>query len=313
MITRDGTGIQLNKRAPIAVISTNGQNLNASALVVAEDTNVQAIHQSADWATQLAEEINPQEIDMLMLDHSVDGFNNMPSLIQVAYKNVVKTDVSTVGVCFLSTNAEKMDKNIQDQIDPMSAKAYGAFGLEFKDIYDRDGIINWYDNAQLQVVQKPTNGTLSGRDFFYRPNPGFVGNDKIIYLVSGQGPDGKPHSVKLVYYFKVVKDLISKLGYNNDNISDEIRAKKRLAYCAGRPETWLISEGQFNKDLVFGATQDSFSLAAWQRGADLSAILANASQSLTGFSDLASTAVGETTGEGLSAQITLDTNAAGHA
>ena len=53
-------------------------------------------------------------------------------------------------------------------------------------------------------------------------------------------------------------------------------------------------------------------LASWQRAGELSALIANASQSLTGFSDLASTAVGETTGEGLTAQITLDTNAAGH-
>ena len=53
-------------------------------------------------------------------------------------------------------------------------------------------------------------------------------------------------------------------------------------------------------------------LAAWQRAGELSALIADASQSLTGFSDLASTALGQTTGTGLTAQITLDTNAAGH-
>lgn len=41
-------------------------------------------------------------------------------------------------------------------------------------------------------------------------------------------------------------------------------------------------------------------------------MLANASYSLAGFSDLTGSAVGETKGEGLNAQITLDTNAAGH-
>ncbi|MFZ4528874.1 MAG: matrixin family metalloprotease, partial [Undibacterium curvum] len=46
--------------------------------------------------------------------------------------------------------------------------------------------------------------------------------------------------------------------------------------------------------------------------ANLNAMLANASGSLTNFSDLAGTAVGQTTGQGKDAQITLDSNAAGH-
>nr|WP_315483141.1 matrixin family metalloprotease [uncultured Undibacterium sp.] len=41
-------------------------------------------------------------------------------------------------------------------------------------------------------------------------------------------------------------------------------------------------------------------------------MLANASYSINGFSDLTGSAVGETKGQGLNAQITLDTNAAGH-
>ena len=51
---------------------------------------------------------------------------------------------------------------------------------------------------------------------------------------------------------------------------------------------------------------------AWQRSAQLSAVIASAQQTLTGFTDLPSTALGQTTGEGASAQITLDQNAAGH-
>ena len=50
----------------------------------------------------------------------------------------------------------------------------------------------------------------------------------------------------------------------------------------------------------------------WLQSAALSALIANASHSLTGFADLAATAIGETTGKGLTAQITLDTNSAGH-
>ncbi|MBI1835535.1 MAG: matrixin family metalloprotease, partial [Burkholderiales bacterium] len=50
----------------------------------------------------------------------------------------------------------------------------------------------------------------------------------------------------------------------------------------------------------------------WQNTANLSAMLANASQSLTSFSDLAGTAVGQTKRESSTAQITLDSTAAGH-
>ena len=52
--------------------------------------------------------------------------------------------------------------------------------------------------------------------------------------------------------------------------------------------------------------------AAWQRNANLGALIASAQQTLTGFTDLPATALGQTTAEGTSAQITLDQNAAGH-
>jgi Matrixin len=57
---------------------------------------------------------------------------------------------------------------------------------------------------------------------------------------------------------------------------------------------------------------DKNNLNAWFQSAQLSALLASAIQTLTGFTDLSSTALGQTTGEGASASITLDTNAAGH-
>jgi Matrixin len=87
---------------------------------------------------------------------------------------------------------------------------------------------------------------------------------------------------------------------------------------------WIIQiraseeTGQTPADDAGNYAQSSFEsqwqtdLPAWQRSTTLSAVLANASQSLTAFADLAATALGETTGEGLSAQITLDTTAAGH-
>ena len=67
---------------------------------------------------------------------------------------------------------------------------------------------------------------------------------------------------------------------------------------------WKISSSPFDS-----GSQD---YAAWQRASQLSTLLTNASQSLASFQDLAGSAVGQTTGEGATAQITLDTNAAGH-
>ena len=67
---------------------------------------------------------------------------------------------------------------------------------------------------------------------------------------------------------------------------------------------WKISQSDFNP-----GSQD---YAAWQRAGQLSTLLASANQSLVGFQDLAGSAVGNTVGEGPTAQITLDTTAAGH-
>ena len=53
-------------------------------------------------------------------------------------------------------------------------------------------------------------------------------------------------------------------------------------------------------------------MVAWQHSVELSSLITKASQSLSGFSNLTGSAVGETTGEGSSAQITLDANAAGY-
>ncbi len=54
------------------------------------------------------------------------------------------------------------------------------------------------------------------------------------------------------------------------------------------------------------------STTTWNLNAGLSTLLSNATQSLTGFQNLAGSAVGNTTGSGLYAQITLDADAAGH-
>jgi Matrixin len=85
---------------------------------------------------------------------------------------------------------------------------------------------------------------------------------------------------------------------------------------------FILSNGAGRKAEVFvkfhlprrssDAGGDLIQLAAWQRSAQLSALIASAQQTLTGFTDLPATALGQTVGEGATAAITLDTNAAGH-
>ena len=106
--------------------------------------------------------------------------------------------------------------------------------------------------------------------------------------------ENKGVAVFVHYYIEVVGDHPTTY-YGGDG--------QRLPHFCKR-ETWKISQSDFNS-----GSQD---YAAWLRSSELSTLLANASQSVAGFQDLAGSAVGNTAGEGTNAAITLDTNAAGH-
>ena len=143
----------------------------------------------------------------------------------------------------------------------------------------------------VTMVQKPSFGTLkvegnntNGRNGYdYSPRAGFEGADQISFLVKLS--NGK--SVLMLYQMEY--------GYTGDTQKCYLKFGERLS--AIDPLQLLDA----NSDYV-----------AWQRSANLSALIASAQQTLAGFTDLPGTALGQTTGEGLSAQITLDTNAAGH-
>ena len=142
---------------------------------------------------------------------------------------------------------------------------------------------------KFSVLQQPKHGTVGNvqtgsGDYGYKltaRNPdgraSYQGWDKVVYQVEVKGQK-----------FKVVVNLLS-VG-NADTIGGQICERTRISLSGG-------SSGDVD---------------AWLRSAQLSALLSSASQSLTGFSDLPGTAVGETTGEGATAAITLDTTAAGH-
>ena len=59
--------------------------------------------------------------------------------------------------------------------------------------------------AKSQVIEQPRHGTLSPEGspatFKYFPNPGFVGNDRAVFMVNIDG-----HEIKVIQYIKVVSD-----------------------------------------------------------------------------------------------------------
>ena len=117
-----------------------------------------------------------------------------------------------------------------------------------------------YATAKISILQKPKHGRLEPtnsdgdwRDTRYVPNEDYLGNDSFGLQVEGNG-----QKVNLRYFM-----------YVTDGAGESMFENKA---CKG--VTWKIS--QITPDTLIG------NLATWQRASDLSTLLANASQSLTG-------------------------------
>lgn len=108
----------------------------------------------------------------------------------------------TVGVCSVSPKAEQMDaEKIKEGYYSLSTRAYADNIFSIKPL--DHGIVD-YENAEVTVLQQPKYGTLSkdlspGKDISYYPDPGYIGNDKVIFLVNIEG-----YKIKVVYLIKVV-------------------------------------------------------------------------------------------------------------
>ena len=162
-----------------------------------------------------------------------------------------------------------------------------------------NGVLGLQTDSKLSVVKPPKHGSLvlfmpdaaedniSKYNYLYIPNTDYVGLDNFEFEVSLNGK-----SLRIYYQIEVYAEDVS---------------MNHVGYCNWENQKyyWKISQSS-EPDALSG------DYAAWQRSATLSALIANAQQSLSSSTDLPGTAVGETTGEGLTAQITLDTNAAGH-
>ena len=141
------------------------------------------------------------------------------------------------------------------------------------------------DESVDVIVRGPKHGELlsdSPPGFRYVAKPDFVGNDSFVIKVESKG-----RTITLTYFVSVYDDW------------------------SRGPSSYPCNKAPYRKVSTISSVND-IDLAAWQRSANLSALIAAAQQTLAGFTDLPGTALGETVGEGTSVQITLDQNAAGH-
>jgi Bacterial Ig domain/Bacterial cadherin-like domain/Matrixin len=145
----------------------------------------------------------------------------------------------------------------------------------------------------VEIVRQPKHGKVviakNSADtelMQYIPDADYLGQDRIEYRVN---IDGQP--VRLVYFVHVTKKYLDDTPVTY--------------FC--RDNTWKISDDGLNPDSSFASDY-----GAWLRLARLAAVIGDASSVLSGFQSLDGAALGETTGLGKEATMTLDTTAAGH-
>ena len=124
----------------------------------------------------------------------------------------------------------------------------------------------------------------------YVPNKGYVGKDRVDFLVTGKDLDGKPFEMTVKYYINLLPDDKLQKAIKNDKTYQQ--AIKQ--YCGHSKGEWRISEAENTP----WASNDFIGY--------------NYLPATITFRDLTGAAVGETNGTGPNATITLDNDAAGH-
>jgi Matrixin len=265
-----------------------------------------------------------EEFDMLfMADTDVTPVPVYVSARSVDQEKTASLRKMKYGICKFATPYTNEQHSGSETYLGIDQFLYGFLPVDLQDSLRKPSSLNedkvesvdrWTESLTVKVVRQPLHGILradsKGVEGVYFASQGYIGKDRIDYLIEGKDYQGRPLSLTIVYYINV--PTLNEFRYSANTKQSYKEALKR--HCGTPLSEWRISQtGSILGDLVnANLTQQADELGAWQRASTLSALLANASQFLSGFIDLASTAVGETVGQGLSAQITLDTNAAGH-
>lgn len=294
-------GIALSKRS-FEPIGDGSQNL------IADGREPSIEHGDApEWSTTQEANLRVQAEQWFDQMHKTNREETMnshaqqlaASLLSGAILTVVSSDVEAaqkyaVGMC------QVQSQDLNAELGPSSIAVsyineYQRDNPEFKSI----SLNEFRREAKITLLSRPKLGVLKRGEeewnndtWYYRPTKfnkdgTRVGRDHFVMKAEHKGV-----AVYIHYYIEVV-------GNDPTNYAE---GDQRLPHFC-QIESWKISS-----NLPTG-TDD---LSHWQTTASLSAMLANASGFLTNFSDLTGTAVGETKGEGATAQITLDSNAAGH-
>jgi Matrixin len=229
---------------------------------------------------------------------------------------IVKKINRSVPVCVgVNTKGSTAESQKQDSfeiitIDPLGYVANSLVGLGIKPS----------TAMSVQVLKGPSHGAavlksgstgfaVLGRSQFpneqirfesnahytYESNRGFQGGDQIIFLVTLNNTQ-----------FRVKVNLVVRPG-GFDNLREN-----DCEYFEMTKVSLATSTAEYLFDELSNEETSILNLEQWQRSATLSALIASAQQTLTGFTDLPATALGQTIGEGATATTTLDQNAAGH-
>ena len=239
---------------------------------------------------QLQTEFNVQlgEVDMLILDAPYISAQEAPVVIQVASaigqenaKSRATQLFGVVGVCTPSPTFARLEHGTDSPFsDGLSLYPEGGAVTMFPEARFDVDLQAAIEAAKVEVVQQPKHGVVvfkDGTGFKYVPNPDYVGNDKIEFLVN---IDGK--NIKLIYFIKVVDD--AKL-LDTHHLSERYRK-----YCP--KDQWRISS----------SLGDSSALASMLTQSWLTH---TQSKVTVTFADLSGQSVGETTGNVSNAMITL--------
>ena len=275
---------------------TGTSNLLTESMAIEDKPSAVSIDSTAGipaWITEARADFEEQigELDMLIMDAAPSP---QAPYVWVAHatKNSDKPKQQVIGACSVTNIVESEQDNIGAAIGPaMSAVEYYYLFERRKLKQGIEGQPSEYPDpvGDVKLVRAPQHGRIGTREGDTTPryfaNAGFTGVDKYEFEVMVLG---KP--VRVIEYMNVVKYLQDTVTYQR--------------VCGKRPYWRIAESGQ--------PDPSSSDYAAWQSSANLSALIAAAQQSLAGLTDLPSTALGQTTGEGTSAQITLDQNAAGH-
>jgi hypothetical protein len=142
----------------------------------------------------------------------------------------------------------------------------------------KNGINSSAPKAIATIETAPKHGSIEALpdgEFRYTPNKGFLGKDFVSFIVDIEGK-----KTRLNYELRIVKEIFDPKGQNSTP-----------------SDTRLALRGD---------------LTAWFDQSAISALLASASNVTLHVADLPGSSVGQTTGTGPSAAITLDKDAAGH-